>query len=126
MSDWRTFATRAATTTRLRLTVRDRWLLHERSIRNGAVGGMFVVTLLLIHSLLRPTEAQPTTKAEMRPVILVVTATSGPTATIAPSQSPIVRTEYVQVPVIVEAAPTQPPPEVVYVEVAPPPPAFEE
>jgi len=99
------------TTTRLRLAIRDRYLMHERTIANMGWGGVFVVALMLIHSMLKPVDAP--TRAVLtvkQPAILIMTTTPQPPL---PTYTPLP----IPTPVVIEVPAPAPPPVVQFVEV---------
>lgn len=119
------------TTTNLKFSPRDFYRVHERHIRDGLIGAWMATALLLIWTLLKPVEQpQPLTivsEQQLRPAILVMTATAAPplpTWTPQPTPEPQVIVQQAEPQVVyvpVEAAPT-PLPET-FPEVPPPPPA---
>ena len=96
------------TTTKLRLTILDRWRMHETAIRTIGWAGIFATTLLLISSLLKPPAAPPQqalTNDRGPGAIVIMTTTAHlpwPTYTPFPTWTPQPTSEPI---VIVEQAP---------------------
>jgi len=112
------------TTINLKLRLRERYLIHERTIANCGWASIFVVFLVLISRLLQPID-QPTREAltVKQPVIMFMTTTPQPplptytpmpvpTAVVIIQQAPAPPPEIIEVPVEVQVP--------VYIEVAAP------
>ncbi len=104
------------TTTRLHLTIADRYRLYEPRIAAGLWGAAFATTLLLISTLLHPVQPPAPVVVHERAAILIATAQPQPplpTYTPAPTPEPQVIERQVDVPVYQE-------PQVIYIEQAAP------
>jgi hypothetical protein len=101
------------TTTKLRLTLADLWMIHETRIRDTVSIACIIGILLFVRPLLVPqaTSAPVVMHEAQQPAILVMTATPAPTPLPQPTATPVVIIQEVYI-----AAPTQPP-IVEYIEV---------